>query len=121
MNRRSAKLDRAARRILATTTLVLLASPLAARADAAEQAMDACIQAFVAANLPKGQPVVVDKQDLASGPLDAQTRTYKVVLIATGSASGRQIAKSTCLANRRGEVIALNGRRPAAQLASNTL
>ncbi|HEV8334509.1 MAG TPA: hypothetical protein VGQ22_24010 [Steroidobacteraceae bacterium] len=97
---------------LAVATLALLGSPLASRADAVEQAMDACVQAFVAANLPKGQRVVVDKQSIASGPLDAHSRTYRVVLIATGTTSGRQLAKSTCVANRSGEVISLNGRRP---------
>ena len=100
------------RSILAVATLALFGSPLASRADVAEQAVDACVQAFVAANLPKEQRVVVDKENLASGPLDAQTRTYRIVLIATGKTSGRQIARSVCVANRAGEVIALNGRRP---------
>ena len=95
-----------------TTTLALLVSPLASRADAVAQAMDACVQAFVAANLPKEQPVIVDKENFAVGPLDAQSRTYRIVLIATGKTSGRQIAKNVCVANRAGEVIALNGRRP---------
>jgi hypothetical protein len=112
MNRQSAHLHRASRPILAMATLALLGSPLASRADAAAQAIDACVQAFVAAHLPKEQPVVVDKQNISSGPLDAQTRTYRIVLTATGTTSGRQIAKSTCVANRSGEVIALNGRRP---------
>jgi hypothetical protein len=98
--------------LAATTTLALLASPLASRADAVAQAMDACVQAFVAANLPKEQRVVVDKENFVTGPLDAQTRTYRIVLIATGKTSGRQIAKSVCVANRAGEVVALNGRRP---------
>jgi hypothetical protein len=103
--------------LAATTTLALLASPLASRADALAQAMDACVQAFVAANLPKEQPVVVDTANFAMGPLDAQSRTYRIVLIATGKTSGRQIAKNLCVANRAGEVIALNGRRPP-QLAT---
>jgi hypothetical protein len=120
MNSRPAELDRASRPILALTTLALLACPLAARADAAEQAMDACVQAFVAASLPKGQPVVVDKENLASGPLDTQSRKYRVVLTATGTTSGRQIAKGTCVANHRGEVIALNGKRRP-QLAQATV
>ena len=98
--------------ILAVTTLALLASPLASHADAAEQALDACVQAFVAAKLPKGQRVLVDKQNSASGPLDVHTRTYRIVLTATGTTTGRQVAKSTCVANRAGQVIALNGRRP---------
>ena len=120
MNRQSAHLHRTSRPILAVATLALLGSPLASRADAVEQAMDACVQAFVAANLPKEQRVVVDKQNFVSGPLDAHTRTYRVVLIATGTTSGRQIAKSTCVANRDGEVIALNGRRPP-RLAQATI
>lgn len=108
------------RPILAVATLALLGSPLASRADAAGQAMDACVQAFVAASLAKEQPVVVDKQNLVSGPLDAQSRTYKIVLIATGKTSGRQIAKSVCIASRAGEVIALSSRRPS-QLAHATV
>jgi len=94
------------------TTFALLASPLASRADADSHAMDACVQAFVAANLPKEQPVIVDKETSVIGPVDAQTGTYRIVLIATGKTSGRQIAKNVCIANRAGEVIALNGRRP---------
>jgi hypothetical protein len=108
------------RPILAVATLALLGSPLASRADAVEQAMNACVQAFVAANLPKEQRVVVDKENFAAGPLDAQTRTYRIVLIATGKTSGRQIAKNVCVANRSGEVVALNGRRPS-QLAETTI
>ena len=95
-----------------STTLALLVSPLASRADAVEQAMDACVQAFVAANLPKEQRFVVDKESSAIGPLDAQSRTYRIVMIATGKTSGRRIAKNVCIANRAGEVIALDGRRP---------
>ncbi len=104
--------SRASRRVLAVATLSLLGAPLVCRADGIEQAMDACVQAFVAASLPKEQPVVVDKSRIASGPLDAQSRTFRIVLKATGSTSGRQLAKGVCVANRDGEVIALNGRRP---------
>src|ERR1044072_4956365 len=71
---------RAANPLLAVATLALLTAPLVTRADAIEQAMDACVQAFVTANLTKGQRVVVEKQHLASGPLDAHSRTYKLVL-----------------------------------------
>ena len=112
MNRRSANLRRATRPLLAVTTLALLGSPLASRADAVDKAMDSCVQAFVAASLPKGQRVIVDKENSAPGPLDARTRTYRIVMTATGNTSGREIAKSVCVANRKGEVIALNGRRP---------
>lgn len=112
MNRHSANLHRASRATLAVATLALLGSPLVSRADAVEQAMDACVQAFVAASLPKEQRVVVDKLNSAIGPMDVQSRTYRIVLKATGSTSGREIAKGVCVTNRNGEVIALNGRRP---------
>ncbi|HET9445644.1 MAG TPA: hypothetical protein VFO35_05260 [Steroidobacteraceae bacterium] len=104
--------------------LSLLGSPLVSRADAVEQAMDACVQAFVAANLPKEQPVVVDKSKMASGPLDTRSRAYRIILKATGSTSGKEIAKGVCIANRDGEVVALNGRRPpklAQAVASNEI
>ena len=112
MHPSSTVLSRASRRVLAVATLSLLGSPLVSRADAVEKAMDACVQAFVAASLPKEQRVVVDKLNSAIGPMDAQSRTYRIVLKATGSTSGREIAKGVCVANRDGEVIALNGRRP---------
>jgi hypothetical protein len=108
------------RPILAVATLALLGSPLASRADTFGLAMDACVQAFVAANLPKEQPVVVDKTSLVSSPLDGQSSTHRIVLIATGKTSGRQIAKSVCVANRAGKVIEMNGRRPP-QLAAATV
>ena len=112
MNLQSADLHRASRATLAVATLALLGSPLASRADAVERAMDACVQAFVAASLPKEQRVVVDKLNSASGPMDAQSRTFRIVLKATGTTSGREIAKGVCVTNRNGEVLALNGKRP---------
>ena len=120
MHPSSPVLSRASRRALAVATLSLLGAPLVGRADAVEQAMDACVQAFVAASLPKEQPVVVDKSKIASGPLDAQSRTFRIVLKATGTTSGRELAKGVCVANRDGEVIALNGRRPP-QLAQTAV
>ena len=112
MHSSSKVFSRASRLTLAVTTLSLLGTPLVSSADGIEQALDACVQAFVAANLPKEQPVVVDKSHIASQPADAQSRTFRIVLKATGSTSGRQLAKGVCVANRDGEVIALNGRRP---------
>jgi hypothetical protein len=61
---------------------------------------------------------------MASGPLDAKSRGYRIVLKATGSTSGREIAKGVCIANRDGEVVALNGKRPpklAQAVASNEI
>ena len=115
---------RASRLTLVVTTLSFLGTPLVSSADGIEQALDACVQAFVAANLPKEQPVVVNKSHIVGEATDAQSRTFRIVLKATGSTSGRQLAKGVCVANRAGEVIALNGRRPpklAQAVASNEI
>lgn len=111
MNPQSAILRRSVQPMLAIAALALLGSPVAARADASDQAVDACVQAFVAAHLPQGQRVVFDKQDIVSGPLDIRSRKYRIVLTATGATSGRQIAKSTCVVDRDRQTITLNGRR----------
>jgi hypothetical protein len=102
----------AMRHAAVVTAMGLLGSPLASHANPSEQAINACVQAFVAANLPKEQRVVVDKQSIAREPLDQRSRTYRISLAATGATSGRQIAKGTCIADRNGEIIRLNGRRP---------
>ncbi len=99
------------RRILIATTLGVLALPLASRAGGLDQAIDTCVQAFVAHSLPKEQPVVVEKRSSANQALDSRTRTYRIALTATGRTSGRQFAKGTCVVDRTGEIIALNGKR----------
>ena len=98
----------------AIAALMLLAAPLGAHADD-EATMDACIQTFVAASLAKDQPIRV----LKSGPVPrALGRQYKIVLTATGTNSGKQLAKATCTVDRDRTVMAMNGKliriRPAA-------
>lgn len=105
------------RRALIVTASSLLAAPLAS-ADSLDQAMDACAQAFVAASLPKQQPVVVEKLNTAYRAVDARSRTFHISLTATGRTSGRQFAKGTCVVNRSGEVVALNGKRLPQSAAS---
>ena len=100
------------RRILIATTLGVLAFPLASRAGGLDQALDTCVQAFVASSLPKEQPVVVEKRSSANQALDSRTGTYRIALTATGRTSGRQFAKGTCVVGRTGAIIALNGKRP---------
>jgi hypothetical protein len=98
-------------------SVALLALPVASRADA-DAAMDACVQAFVSANLPKDQPVSVRKIDTIDGPLAVQDRAYRIVLTATGKTSGKKLARATCIVARDGQIVALNGRSPAPRLAS---
>jgi hypothetical protein len=90
----------------AIAAITLLTAPLAASADDAAT-MDACIQTFVAASLPKDQPVRIFK----SGPTPrALGREYKIVLTATGTSSGKQLAKATCTVDRDRAVMAMNGK-----------
>jgi hypothetical protein len=90
----------------AIAALLLLATPLGARADD-EATMDACIQTFVAAGLSKDQPIRI----LKSGPTPrALGRDYKIILTATGTSSGKQLAKATCSVDRGRAVMAMNGK-----------
>jgi len=89
----------------AIAALALFAAP-GARADD-EATMDACIQAFVAAGLSKDQPIRI----LKSGPTPRTLGpAYKIVLTATGTNSGKQLAKATCTVERDRAVMAMNGK-----------
>ena len=97
---------------------VLMAVPFTSHAGADDAAMDACINAFVSANLPKEQPVTVRKEEAAASPISVHARSYKIVVSATGVESGKRLAKGTCVVNRAGEVVALNGKPLPTKLAS---
>jgi hypothetical protein len=100
-------------------TLALAAAPLTSQADARrEAAMNTCVELFVAANLPKEQPVVVRTKDSEPSPAAVYRRAARITLTAKGSTSGREIARATCIVDRDGQVITLNGRSVSgAQLA----
>ena len=95
-----------------------LAAPFASQAGASDAAMDACINAFVAANLPKEQPVRVQKEEAAPSPLAIYSRGYKIIVSAKGVESGKYLARGTCLVDRSGQVVALNGKPLTQKLAA---
>jgi hypothetical protein len=97
---------------------VMLAVPFTSHAAKDDAAMDACINAFVSANLPKEQPVTVRKEEVAASPISVHARAYKIVVSATGVESGKRLARGTCIVNRDGQVIALNGKPLSTKLAS---
>ena len=98
---------------------VLMAVPFTSQAANDDAAMDACINAFVSSNLPKEQPVkAVHKQEVADSPIAIHSRSYKIIVSATGVESGKRLARGTCIVNRAGEVIALNGKPLPTKLAS---
>jgi hypothetical protein len=107
-------------RMLAVLAATLLLNAAPASQAHAEDAMDACIKAFVAANLPREQPVTVRKKESESSPI-ALGRAYRISLTATGATSGKRLARSSCLVDRNGAVIALNGKPVADYLADASL
>lgn len=86
---------------------VTQADTVGAHSDAA---MDACINAFVSSSLEKERPYTVQKTDSAASPLDLQARAYRIALTATGKTSGKKVAKATCVVDRSGVVLSLNGK-----------
>lgn len=106
---------RIARSLSFAVATVALAAPFATQADAA---MDTCIGAFVASNLPKEQPVKIRKDDGIASPLSVHSRAYKIVVTAKGMESGRYLARGTCVVDRSGAVIALNGKPLTQKLAA---
>ena len=103
---------------IAAATL-LLAAPLTGQAHNDEAAMDSCISAVVAtAKLPKEQRVTVRKEDTAASPLSVHTRNYKIVVSAKGAESGKYFARGTCIVDRNGTVVALNGKPVSTQLTA---
>ena len=102
---------------IAAATMAL-ATPFATQAHNYDAAMDSCISAFVASSLPKEQPVRIKKEDAVNSPLSMQSRAYKIVLSAKGVESGKYLARGTCIVDRSGAVIALNGKPLTQKLAA---
>ena len=98
------------RNVLIAALMPLFAAPLASHADVADPAMDACVNAFVASSLEKERPYTVQTQDSVTTPLDLQARAYRISLTATGKHSGKKVAKATCVVDRDGVVLSLNGK-----------
>lgn len=111
-------MNKLAKSLSLAAATVMLAVPFTSQASNHDAAMDACINAFVAANLPKEQPVTVRKEEVASSPISIHSRSYKIVVNATGVESGKRLARGTCIVNRSGEVIAVNGKAPTTKLAA---
>ncbi|WP_129641588.1 hypothetical protein [Peristeroidobacter agariperforans] len=97
---------------------IAFAAPFATQAHNYDAAMDSCINAFVASSLPKEQPVKVRKEDGINSPLSVHSRAYKIVVTAKGVESGKYFARGTCIVDRSGAVVALNGKPLTQKLAS---
>lgn len=97
---------------------VALATPFTSQAHDHDAAMDSCINAFIAANLPKEQPVMVRKEAAADSPISLYSRAYKIVVTAKSVNSGKRLARGTCIVDRSGQVVAMDGKQVAQKLAA---
>jgi len=99
-----------AKRLALAALLPVVVAPVISNADSGA-AMDACVQAFLATELPKDQKVVVRKDlDSLRGPV-AVSGLYRIEVVA--KTSGKQIARTVCHANGSGQIVAINGHTPA--------
>jgi hypothetical protein len=106
--------------ILVAASVPLFAAPAVSFANEAA-AMDACVNAFVSANLPKEQKIHSKILDQTHSPLDIHARYYKIVLSAKGVESGKQVATGTCIVKQDGTLVSVNGKAaPSAALATLT-
>lgn len=115
MNKLSTRITKS---IAIAAATVALAAPFATQAHDYDGAMDLCINAFVASSLPKEQPVKIRKENGIDSPLSVYSRAYKIVVSAKGVESGKYLARGTCIVDRNGAVIALNGKPLTQKLAS---
>lgn len=102
---------------IAAATL-MMAAPVASQAHNYDAAMDSCIKAFVSSNVPQGHKVTVRKEEVAASPISIHARGYKIIVSAKGAESGKYLARGTCVVDRSGAVIALNGKPLQTQLAA---
>jgi hypothetical protein len=109
---------RIAKSISVAVATLALAAPFASQAHNYDAAMDSCINAFVASSLPKEQPVKIKKENSVSSPISMHSRAYKILVSAKGVESGKYVARGSCIVDRSGAVIALNGKPIAQKLAS---
>lgn len=101
-------------------TALLLTAPMLAQANS-DAAMDACVKAFVSTSLEKERPFSVRKEEPADSPIDQyNSRAYRISLKAVGKDSGKQVAKATCVVDRSGVVLSMNGKSLATPTLAST-
>src|SRR5690606_7331155 len=97
---------------------VALVAPFGSQAGNYDAAMDSCINAFVAASVPKQRPATIRKEEAAASPISSHARSYKIMVSAKGMESGKYLARGTCIVDRSGQVVAVNGKLLTAKLAA---
>lgn len=96
---------------------LVVTAPAASFANSSATAMDACVQAFLSSDLAKDRKVTIQTvSDSVPRPL-ALSGLYKIEVVAKGRESGKQLARIVCHADKKGTIVALNG-RPTSAIAS---
>ncbi len=109
------------RTLMISALLPLIAAPsLSHAADAASDAsMQACVEAFVSSSFEKDRRYSVVTSDV--GDFDMQASSYRIALTAKGKDSGKQLAKATCVVDRNGVSLTMNGKTYALPAEGATL
>ncbi|HEY5808835.1 MAG TPA: hypothetical protein VIT67_12750 [Povalibacter sp.] len=96
--------------LLLSALLPLIAAPSLGHAEAkpADASLDACVKAFVSANIEKDRHYSLVTSDASS--FDPDAAKHVVTLKATGKSSGKQLAKATCVVDRNGITLTMNGK-----------
>lgn len=95
-------------RALVVTSL-LVATPFVSQAGE-QDAMNACVKAFVTTSLEKERPYTVKTEDAAPSQITQSARAYRISLKAVGKETGTKVAKAECVVDRSGVVLSLNGK-----------
>lgn len=98
------------KRLLVLGACAIAAMPIASHAK--QNAMDTCIQTFIAEQLPQDHKIEVVKRPINQLTWSAAP-PLKIKVDARGKRSGKQYGSATCEMNRRGELVAMvvNGER----------
>ena len=97
--------------LLITSMMPLFAAPMLSHAESASQAdapFDACVKAFVAAKFEKERHYTVVSG--STRDFDPQESSYRITLAATGKQSGKKLASATCIVDRAGVTLTVNGK-----------
>jgi len=99
----------------AALAVAVLAAPMLAQAKSTDS-IDACIDAFVEAQLPAGHPLQIVKRDEGNR---RSARSAMIQVTAKGKKSGKNYGSATCVVDRKGELVAMYVNRQPVRLASN--
>ncbi|NLG77448.1 MAG: hypothetical protein GX535_14545 [Xanthomonadaceae bacterium] len=103
--------------LLLGSCALIAVMPVASQAK--QDAMDTCIQAFVAEQLPQGHKIEVVKRDTGHRQWTSSRRA-PIKVSAKGKRSGKEYASATCEMNRQGELVAMVVKGARIRVAQST-